>query len=313
MISLFKRLMISGITLFVILATTFLLLHLTPGGPFDQERQLPPEIENNLYQKYKLQKQGDQNFWIWMGKEYKAYFSFLKNGNLGPSLTYKDRDVGNIITTAFGPSLELGFYSLLFAALLGIFLGVLTSRKPGGIMDKFLLSTSPLLVSLPTFVIAVFLVFIFSIKFHILPPALWEGPLYRILPMITLSAAPLAYFIQLTRSGLLEELKKDYIRTAYSKGVSPKIIFFKHALKNTAIPLLTVIGPMAAYLITGSFVVETIFAIPGLGKHFVTAVINRDYFLVMGITLFYSLILITLNWAVDLLYTVVDPRMKVKS
>lgn len=308
--ALIKRFFISLFTLASVLIITFILLHTVPGGPFDQERELPPEIEQNLYKKYKLEKRGDQNFWIWFAKDLKSYASYLAKGELGPSLKYRDRDVTEIIFRAIPPSLELGFYSLTLAVFFGILLAMLAIRKPRGLLDRALQSLSSLLVSFPSFVTAVFLVLLFSFWLVLFPPALWEGFSYRILPVITLAVAPLAYFFQLTRSGLLTQLKQDFIRTAKAKGVPWKWILLKHALKNAATPILTVMGPMAAYLITGSFIVESIFAVPGLGKHFVIAVIDRDYFLVMGITLVYASVLILLNWLVDMGYLVLDPRMR---
>lgn len=308
--SLIKRFFISLLTLACVLVITFLLLHTVPGGPFDQERQLPPEIEKNLYAKYGLEKRGDQNFWIWFGKDLISYGTYLTQGELGPSLKYRDRDVTEIIKSGITPSLELGSYSLLASLLLGIILGTIAVKRKGGLLDRLLLTSSALMVSLPSFVIAVFLILIFAFTLALLPPALWEGIDYRVLPVVTLALAPLAYFFQLTRSGLINQLKQDFVRTARAKGVSEKKILLKHALKNAATPILTVIGPIAAYLITGSFIVETIFAIPGLGRHFVTAVIDRDYFLVMGITMLYASVLILLNWLVDVGYLVLDPRMR---
>lgn len=308
--SLIKRFLISLLTLACVLILTFLLLHIVPGGPFDQERQLPPEIEKNLYIKYGLEKRGDQNFWVWYGKDLFSYAKYLLKGELGPSLKYRDRDVTEIIESGITPSLELGLYSLSAALILGIIFGTLAVKKKDGILDRLLLALSSLMVSLPSFVIAVFLILIFAFALALLPPALWEGIDYRVLPVVTLALAPLAYFFQLTRSGLLTQLKQDFVRTARAKGVSEKKVLLKHALKNAATPLLTVIGPITAYLITGSFIVETIFAIPGLGRHFVTAVIDRDYFLVMGITMLYASLLILLNWLVDVGYLVLDPRMR---
>ncbi|MBI4412707.1 MAG: ABC transporter permease [Deltaproteobacteria bacterium] len=292
------------------LILTFLLLHTIPGGPFDQERVLPPEIEQNLYEKYGLQRRGDENFWVWFGKDLKSYLSYLTRGQLGPSLKYRDRDVSEMMARAIPPSAQLALYSLVLATIGGFFLGLCSARRPNGWPDRLFSFMSSLSVSLPGFVKAVILVMIFSFWLVWLPPALWEGLSYRILPVITLSATPTAYFIQLTRSGLLTQLKQDFIRTARAKGVPERTVLLKHAFKNVAQPLLTVLGPTAAGLITGSFVVETIFAIPGLGRHFVTAIIDRDYFLVMGITLFYAAILIVLNWMVDVGYLWLDPRMR---
>lgn len=311
--SLLKRFFVSLLTLGVVLVLTFLLLHTIPGGPFDQERVLPPEIEKNLYEKYGLQKRGEENFRVWFGKDLQSYLSYLAHGKLGPSLKYRDRDVGEIMARAIPPSALLALYSLALAVIGGGCLGILSARRPGGWSDRLFLFLSSLSVSLPGFVKAVILVMIFSFWLAWLPPALWEGVSYRILPIVTLSATPMAYFIQLTRSGLLTQLKQDFIRTARAKGVPERTVLLKHAFKNAATPLLTVMGPIAAGLITGSFVIETIFAVPGLGRHFVTAVIDRDYFLVMGITLFYATILILLNWMVDVGYLWLDPRMRRKT
>lgn len=303
-----KRLLISLLTLASVLLITFLLLHTVPGGPFDQERHLPPEIEQNLYSRYGLTMRGDQNFWPWFGRDARAYATYVARGELGPSLKYRDRDVVDIIRSAITPSLELGLYSLVVAIVFGIWLGMLGASRPTGWINRFLTFISSALVSFPSFVIAVILVLIFSFWIPLLPPALWEGASYRILPVMTLSAVPIAYLMQLTRDGIEQELRKDHVRTARAKGIPWRMIIIKHAFKNAASPILTTVGPIAAYLITGSFIVETIFAIPGLGKHFITAVIDRDYFLVMGITLVYASILIIMNWIVDWGYVVLDPR-----
>ncbi len=308
--ALLNRFFLSLTTLVCVLLFTFLLLHIVPGGPFDQERKLPPEIEENLYKKYGLHQRGDDSFWVWIGKDFGSYSAFLLRGEWGPSLKFRDRDVTDILKTAIPPSFELGIWALLISLSFGVACGIKAVSRPGGWMDHLILFWSPLFVSLPRFVAAVFLVFFFSFVLKIFPPALWEGMTYRILPVITLALAPLAYLATLTRSQLVMQMGEDYIKTARSKGLTPYRIIFKHALKNAGIPLLTVLGPLAAQLITGSFIVETMFAIPGLGRHFVTAITDRDYFLVMGITFVYSVFLIALNWLVDLGYLILDPRMR---
>lgn len=305
-----KRFILSLLTLAGVLLITFMLLHKVPGGPFDQERQLPPEIEHNLYKKYGLSKQENRNFFVWVAIDLKSYAQFLAKGQLGPSLKYRDRDVGPIIAKSILPSLELGILSFSLALILGILCSLWSVHRPGNTVDRVFATLSSLFVSLPGFVAAVLLVFIFSITLKVLPPALWEGPSSRVLPVLTLSLAPFAYFFQLTRASLTNQINQDYIRTAKSKGVTWTFILFKHALKNALGPTLTLTGPMVAYLVTGSFVVETIFAIPGMGKHFVTAVVDRDYFLVMGLTLVYATILISMNWLVDVGYRVLDPRLQ---
>lgn len=305
-----QRFFISITTLIAILVATFFLLHTIPGGPFDQERQLSPEIEKNLYEKYGLEKRGNQNFWVWFVKDCRAYGKYLLRGKLGPSLKYRDRDVGEIVFKASLPSLELGGLALMAAVTLSLATALFISLKPGGILDHAVSAVCTLFVALPSFVSAVILVSIFSLSFSFFPPALWEGPLSRVLPITTLTLAPLAYLLQLAKQGIAGELRLDYVTTAKAKGVPQKTILIKHVLRNALTPVLSIIGPLTAALITGSFVVESVFAIPGLGKHFVTAVIDRDYFLVMGITLFYSVILIGLNWMVDIGYGLIDPRMR---
>lgn len=311
--SISKRFLASLLTLLSVLVLTFVLVHTIPGGPFDQERQLPPEIEQNLYEKYGLQKRDGKNFWVWMGGDLKAYASYLARGELGPSLKYRDRDVGEIIYKALGPSFELGIYAMSLSIVAGLLLGLLAVLRPEGFVDRLITILSSLLVSFPSFVMAVFLVLFFSFILALLPPALWEGFSHRILPVLTLAAAPIAYIAQLTRNGLITQLKQEYIKTAKAKGLSHHVVLLKHALRNAAMPVLTILGPMTAYLITGSFIVETIFVIPGLGQHFITAVIDRDYFLVMGITMVLASILILLNWLVDVGYLVLDPRLRKES
>lgn len=310
LISLVKRSVISLLTLISVLLITFLLLHTVPGGPFDQERQLPPEIEANLYQKYGLHQRGDDGFWPWFGKDLAAYGRYLIRGQLGPSLKFRDRDVVQIIAESLGPSIELGLLALVGSLILGVAGALLVIRRPGGPLDHLFLMLTSLKVSLPTFVVAVFLVILFCFELKWLPPALWEGPTSRVLPVVTLMLGPLAYFFQLARKGLVHEMALDYVRTARAKGVPPFKVVMKHAFKNASIPLITILGPMLAYLITGSFIVETIFSIPGLGRHFVLAIIDRDYFLVMGITGCYAALLILLNWLVDVAYLWIDPRIR---
>lgn len=310
--SLTNQFFVSLATLAAVLFLTFLLLHTIPGGPFDQERELPPEIKKNLFEKYGLHERGEEGFWSWVSKDLSSYVHTLARRNLGPSLKYKERDVGEIIAGAVGPSATLGIYALIVSFSLGLLFGILSVKKPGSTIDRAIIFFSSFGVALPSFVAATLLILIFATILKMFPPALWEGARYTILPVATLSLAPLAYFAQLTRSVLLEVLSADYIRTAMAKGVSWFRVVIKHALKNAATPLLTVLGPIAANLVTGSFIVETVFAVPGLGRHFVTAVIDRDTFLVMGITLVYAALLIFLNWMVDIGYLLLDPRMREK-
>lgn len=304
---LFKRLFINVLTLVGILVFTFFLLHILPGGPFDQERTLPKDIQKNLYEKYHLSSQGDDSLIRWFSKDLKSYATYLSDGNLGPSLKYKDEDVIHLMIQSSKPSLILGSLALISSLIGGIYFGILCASHRGRKLDIFIQTLSTFSYTLPTFVTGILLMMIFSLHLQWFPPALWESPLNIILPVICLSLTPMAYITQLTRTSLLDVLDQDYIRTAKAKGLSDHLIFLKHALKNAISPILTLFGPLAASLITGSFIVETLFSIPGLGKHFVTAVIDRDYFLVMGITLFYGSLIILLNWIVDLLYPLLHP------
>lgn len=310
---LFKRFITSLISIVAVLLLTFTLLHLIPGGPFDSDRELPPEIKKNLYEKYQLKAQGEQNFFVWLFHETKSYTKILSQGNLGPSLKYKDRDVGEIIKEAFPASLILGFGALIISAGLGIFLGVYSSMKKFRFLNLLINGQNLLWVSLPSFIIALLLIYFLSVKLTIFPPALWESSGHAILPILALSLFPLAYFTELTRKGIEKEETLTYFKAARAKGLKEIPIYFKHALKNASLPLLTLTAPIAASLLTGSFVIEKIFAIPGLGQHFVLAVLNRDYFLVMGITFIYASLLISLNFIVDLFYNLLDPRIRIQS
>ena len=311
MISFFvKHLSTYLITLIGILLLTFLLLHVLPGGPFDAERALPAEIKTQLYQKYGLHEKGNDSFFVWVLKDLKSYTLYLAHGELGPSLKYKDRDVGKIILKAMGPSLQLGFAALILSLILGIILGLIMVGTQNAWLGKTISWFNTLGLSTPSFITGITLILIFSIFLRWLPPALWEGWRFFILPALTLSLGPVAMMAELTAASLKEELKKDYLRTALAKGLTPKKIIAKHALKNAAFPMLTFIGPLAAHFITGSFIVETMFAIPGLGRHFVASVIDRDMFLVMGLTLTFAVILMTMNFLVDVGYGFLDPRVK---
>ena len=305
-----KRSLSNLVTLLAILIGTFFLLHTLPGGPFDTEKQLPKVIQANLYEKYGLHPKGDDSFLVWLGKDLGAYFKYLPQGRLGPSLTFIDQDVSAIILQALPVSFELGLWALLVSVMVGCLMGILSARFQNRWFDSSLQSLATLLISWPSFIFAVGVIFVFSIYLKLLPPALWEGPNFRILPVLTLSLYPTAYLAIFTRHVLIDQLKSDYIRTARAKGLTFMQAIVSHAFKNASPPVLTLLGPLTAHLITGSFVVEIIFSIPGLGRHFVSAITNRDYFLVMGITLVYSTILILLNWIVDLLYVWLDPRLK---
>jgi len=297
------RRILSIVPMLLLLATlTFFLLRLAPGGPFDTDQVWPPEIQANIAHKYELDRPLTVQFFHWLGD--------VVQGNLRESFQYTGYPVSVIISGSLPTSLLLGGWALFFAISLGIPLGCVAAWKQRGWMDHFIQFLTASGLSLPTYLLASILILIFSLKLNWFPPALWESPLSIVLPVITLGWRPMAIVANLTRVSMIEALTSDYIRTAYGKGLSATTVLFKHALKNSLIPVITVIGPLAANMITGSFLVETIFQIPGMGRHFVQAVLNRDYPLVMGVTLVYGIILITSNIVVDLLYAWIDPRIR---
>ncbi len=283
------------------MSASFFLLRILPGSPFDQDRALAPEIKANLERQYGLDKP--------LIHQYFKYIEGALHGDLGPSLKYTSRSVREIIADALPVSLTLGFLALLLSLSIGVSAGIAAALYPRSLLGSTALTLATLAMSLPSFVMAALLVTLFSLKLHLLPVALLEGPEYFILPVLTLSLAPTAYITRITRSALLETLALDHIRTALAKGLSHREVLMRHALRNSLLPILTVVGPLTAVLITGSFVVEYVFAIPGMGKYFVTAFINRDYFLVSGVVLVFALILLIINMLVELSFTSLDPRL----
>ena len=291
--------------LFVIVAVitiTFFLLRALPGGPFDTEKKLPPEIQKNIEAKYNL------NEPVW--KQYLLYVKGLSTGDFGPSYKYIDRSVNEIIKETLPVSMELGVIALFVSIAVGSVFGILSATKPSGFLDFLSVSVSTALVSVPSFVVGAVLIYVFAVKLRLLPAALWDGPAYIVLPALTLAAGPAAYLARLIRASMLETSGALFIRTARAKGLSEFVVTTRHILRNALIPVVTVMGPITAFLITGSFVVEHIFAIPGIGKFFVLAVSNRDYPLVMGITIVYTIVLVIANLIVDILYVWLDPRIK---
>ncbi|GJM17147.1 MAG: dipeptide transport system permease protein DppB [Thermodesulfobacteriota bacterium] len=286
----------------VVVTITFFLLRMLPGGPFDEEKELPDQIRKNIEAKYNL----DQPSW----KQYLLYIEGLSKGDFGPSYKYVDRSVNDIIRETLPVSIELGLVGLFLSIALGSIVGIVSAIKPRGVFDFFAVSTATALVSVPSFVIGAVLIYIFSVRFRIFPAALWGSPSHIVLPALTLAAGPAAYLARLIRASMLETSEALYVRTARAKGLSNFMVITKHILRNALIPVVTVMGPITAFLITGSFVVEHIFAIPGIGRFFVLAVSNRDYPLVMGITIVYTIILVLANLVVDILYVYLDPRIK---
>lgn len=299
---LIKRIGNSIIVLWVVMTVTFLLMHAIPGGPFTAEKSLPPAVKANIEARYKLNDP--------LLTQYKDYLANVVRGDLGPSFKYVGRSVNDIIAESFPVSLELGVESIFLALLVGVPAGVLAAYRRSRWPDRAVNLLTTLGVAVPSFVLSALLVELFAMKLGWLPAAMWNSWVSRILPSVALAAMPMAFITRLTRSSMLDVLGQDYIKTAKAKGLSTGAVLFHHALPNALIPVVTYLGPMAAGILTGSFVIETIFAIPGLGSYFVTSIYNRDYTVILGITLFYSAIVIFMNMLVDLIYPLLDPRIK---
>lgn len=297
-----KRTLEAIFVIWIIATFTFLLLRIVPGGPFDSEKALPPEVKANIEAKYNLNAP--------LSTQYFDYIVKLLHGDLGESYKYLGRSVTDIVLETLPISVELGIYSLLLSFLIGIPAGVYAASKHTQWEDSATMITAISGVSLPSFLVAPILILIFCFWLGWFEPALWEGPAYYVLPTIVLGTRSAAIIARLTRSSVLEVIRSDYIRTARSKGLSENVILYKHVLKNSLIPVLTFAGPLAAGILSGSFVVEQIFAIPGMGKHLVLSVSNRDYPLILATTLVFSVMLIFANLIVDILYAYFDPRIK---
>ena len=294
---------ISVILVVLVVATgTFVLMHAIPGGPFKKEKALPPAVQRNIEERYKL------NDPLW--KQYTDYLGNLIRGDLGPSFKYLGRSVNDIIRDGFPVSATLGAWAILFALVVGVPAGIISALNQNRWQDNVVMAIAIIGVSVPNFVIATLLMYVFAVKLRWLPVAMWGTPRHVILPMIALAGFPAAFFARLMRSSTLDVLSQDYIRTARAKGLSWYAVVVKHVVKNAILPVVTYLGPLIAGILTGSFVVENIFAIPGLGRYYVTSIYNRDYTTIMGVTIFYSAFLVLLNFLVDIAYGWIDPRIK---
>lgn len=298
----FSRLLTGALVVFVVATLTFFLLRILPGGPFDAEKKIPPAILEAVEKKYHLDRPVHEQYLIYMGN--------LLRGDFGPSYKYEDRPVADIIRETLPVSAALGLIALAIAFFMGTTVGMISSLFPRSVHDAVSVVVSTSLVSVPSFVVGAALIYFFSVRWGVLPAALWGDAKHAVLPAVTLSLAPFAYISRLVRSNMLDVSGRFFVRTARAKGLGRTKIFVKHVLRNALIPVVTVLGPITAYLVTGSFVVEHIFAIPGIGRFFVFAVSNRDYSVVLGITIVYALILVIANLVVDLLYVLLDPRIE---
>ena len=299
---LLSRLLQAIPTLWVIATLTFFMTRFAPGGPFDSEKAIAEEIRVKLESHFGLDRP--------LFEQYLIYLQNLLHGDLGPSFKYPEWDVSELIATAFPVSLTLGILSLLIALWIGIPIGMIAALRRNSWMDYLPMSLSMAGICLPTFVLGPLLIFALSTNLGVLPPLGWYGPGDWVLPSLTLGLFYAAYIARLTRAGMLETLQLDYIRTARAKGANSWRILTKHAAKGGLLPVVTFLGPAFAGLITGSFVIESIFFIPGLGKFFVTAAFNRDYTMVLGTVLFYATLIIFLNLLVDVLQAWLDPKAR---
>ncbi len=296
-----KRTIIVILTLILISTITFFLMNIVPGGPFLSEKAPSPAVLKMLEEKYGLDKP--------LIVQYKTYMVDLAHGDLGVSLKKKGREVTDIILEKFPVSGKLGLVAVGIAIAFGIPIGCIAALNRGKWLDNALMFIATIGIAVPGFVVATSLMIIFGVKLHLLPTFGLSTPLHYILPAFTLAFYPMSYMARLMRSSMLDVLSLDYIRTAKAKGVSEFKMIFKHALRNSLIPVITYLGPLMAYILTGSFVVEKIFTIPGLGGEFINSITNRDYPLIMGTTIFLATLLIFMNFFVDILYKVVDPRV----
>ena len=298
----FLRLLQAVPVLLIVATVTFGLLRFLPGGPFDREKTLPPEILKNIAARYHLDEP--------VAVQYLRYLAGIARGDLGPSYKYVGRDVVDVLGDALPVSLQLGATALVFGLFFGVPLGLSAAVRHGQAFDRVTMILAILGVSIPGFVLGAGLILGVGLRLDWLPAALWDGPMYAILPALTLAALPAAYIAQLTRSSVLEVIELDYVRTARAKGLSEARVHWRHVLRNALLAVVTYFGPLMATLLTGSFVVEKIFAVPGIGRFFVTAVTNRDYPLVLGVTLLYAALVVLANLLVDLLYARLDPRIR---
>ena len=296
-----KRVLLALLTIWIVITVTFFVMHSIPGGPFASEKAISAEAQAALEAKYGLDKP--------LGEQYVTYLrDVVTKLDFGPSLKQRGRQVIDIILDGMKTSAKLGLIAAFSAAIAGIVLGALAALRRNTVLDKIIMVITTAFVSMPSFIMGSFLLIVFSVKLGWVPAngATAEG---LILPSITLALYPMSYITRLTRSSMLDVLGQDYIRTARAKGVSGKKIIFGHALKNSLIPVITYFGPMLAFIVTGSMVVEQIFAVPGIGRQFVSSITNRDYTMIMGTTIFLASLIVIMNLISDLLYKVVDPRI----
>lgn len=298
-----KRLGISLLTLWLLITVSFFLLRTLPGNPFQTEKLMTVEMQEKMMSYYGLDKP--------LFQQYITYLGNLLHGDMGYSLKYTNRTVNSIIASSFPISADLGLRSLAVALPVGLFLGVVSARKRGKAVDYACVLVSVLGVSIPSFIMGSLLQFIFAVKLELLPMAQWKTEVHTILPTAALALSLLASLTRVMRASMLEVTTQDYIKTARAKGLSEGRIVWSHQIRNALVPIVTMLGPMVAGVLMGTFVIEKIFAIPGLGQHYVNSITGLDYTMTMGLTIFYGTFLVAANFLVDIAYGLIDPRIRV--
>ncbi|GIP20492.1 ABC transporter permease [Paenibacillus sp. J22TS3] len=293
------------VSLLILITATFFLMKAIPGNPFMSEKQVPPQIRERLMEQYGLNKP--------LIVQYGQYLKNIAQGDFGISMKMQNKEVTGLITDTFGASLKLGLVAIAVSVIVGVLLGLLAALYHRKLIDNVAMVLAVLGIAVPSFVVASMLQFVFAQKAGIFNVMGFNGPLDYVLPVAALAAQPIAFIARLTRSSMLEVLHADYIKTARAKGLNWVTILFRHVVRNGILPVITYLGPMTANIITGSVVIEQIFGIGGLGKVFVSSISNRDYTLIMGVTIFYGVILMLARFLTDIAYVFVDPRIKLSN
>lgn len=299
-----KRICLAIVTVFIVATLTFFLMNMVPGGPFMSEKAISPKAQAALEAKYGLDKP--------LFEQYVTYMTDALHGDFGDSLKQRGRTVAPIITSKFPVSARLGGLAVLVAVLIGIPLGCISALNRGKLGDNLIIVIATCGIAVPSFVICTVLMYTLGVKVKLLPTLGLTSWKHYIMPVTALAFYPTAYITRLTRSSMLDVLGQDYMRTAKAKGLSQFITLFKHALRNAVLPVVTYLGPLLASIMTGSFIVEKIFTIPGLGGEFISSITNRDYTVIMGTTIFLAALMVFMNTVVDIVYKIVDPRIKLK-
>lgn len=299
-----KRIIMALITIFAVASLTFFLMNMVPGGPFMSEKAVSPQAQAALEAKFGLDKP--------LGEQYVTYMKDLLHGDLGLSVKQRGRTVNQIIATKFPVSVRVGGTAILLAVLIGVPLGSIAAFKRGSIVDNIIIVFSTCGIAVPSFVVCTILMYVLSLKLRLLPTYGLTSWKHYIMPVIALALYPSSYIARLMRSSMLDVMGQDYMRTARAKGLSQLISIFKHALRNAVLPVVTYLGPLLAYTVTGSFIVEKIFTIPGLGSEFIGSITGRDYPLIMGTTIFLASLMVIMNAVVDVAYKFIDPRINLR-